>query len=148
MPSPLSHMQMKEHREPHSRDPPWPEAERQQSSQSSSPPDRQMVASAPLTAVVPLSEVGPLKFQSLPFSRAAASGPRAQLQLLLPANLVRGTLIPQAHLAEIANGCNVHIDLFEEYPMGQLRTVISGTCAANSLALLMIQWRLWFAMSA
>merc|ERR1712226_1583050 len=69
----------------------------------------------------------------------------SQLQLLLPSRVVQGTLVPNGHLAEIAKGCSVHIDLCDEVAPSQLRVVLSGSIVANSLAALALQMRIWFA---
>lgn len=71
--------------------------------------------------------------------------PRSQLQLVLPASAVREKLIPGGHLAEIARGCRVQIDIHEELPNDRLRVALSGTVTANTLAALALQWRMWFA---
>mmetsp|Transcript_66203 Transcript_66203/g.191874 ORF Transcript_66203/g.191874 Transcript_66203/m.191874 type:complete len:128 (-) Transcript_66203:23-406(-) len=87
----------------------------------------------------------PGAFGSFPHLPGAPFGPGSQLHLALPARTVRERLVPDGHMAEIAQGCRVQIDLHEEVPPDKLRVVLSGSVTANSLAALALQWRIWFA---
>jgi len=71
--------------------------------------------------------------------------PCGQLHLLLPRAVVQGKLVPDGHLAAIAQACSVQIDLADGATPEQLCVVVSGTVVANSLAALMLQWHILFA---
>merc|ERR1719316_2081767 len=65
---------------------------------------------------------------------------QAQLALLLPAELLQQALIPHGHLAEIAQKCNINIDLGAE--LSSMRQVsLTGTVAANAMAAYFLQER-------
>eukprot|EP00930_Biecheleria_cincta_P048366 TRINITY_DN33691_c0_g1_i1.p1 TRINITY_DN33691_c0_g1~~TRINITY_DN33691_c0_g1_i1.p1 ORF type:complete len:675 (-),score=109.27 TRINITY_DN33691_c0_g1_i1:37-1767(-) len=70
---------------------------------------------------------------------------RSQLHLLLPHDVIRSALVPWGQMTEIALGCNVQIDLGNEVAPNQLQVVVTGTCLANSMAALALQFRVWFA---
>eukprot|EP00446_Apocalathium_sp_SHHI-4_P025458 CAMPEP_0177251294 /NCGR_PEP_ID=MMETSP0367-20130122/53881_1 /TAXON_ID=447022 ORGANISM="Scrippsiella hangoei-like, Strain SHHI-4" /NCGR_SAMPLE_ID=MMETSP0367 /ASSEMBLY_ACC=CAM_ASM_000362 /LENGTH=135 /DNA_ID=CAMNT_0018704201 /DNA_START=22 /DNA_END=426 /DNA_ORIENTATION=- len=70
--------------------------------------------------------------QQFGFPQAAWS----RLHLLLPRSVVHGHLVPGGHLAEIAQGCRVQIDLRDEVAPDKICVVLSGPCASNSLAAL------------
>ncbi|CAJ1342314.1 unnamed protein product [Effrenium voratum] len=74
-----------------------------------------------------------------------ADSPPSKLQLLLPCKVVRGPLVAYGHLAEIATGCNVQIDVCGEVSPGRLELVLSGTSAAIAMATLMLQIRICLA---
>lgn len=66
----------------------------------------------------------------------------AQLMLLLPADAVRQALVPRGHLQEIAQRCQIRMDLGQEIPPNLLQVNLSGTVAANSMAAYFLQERL------
>lgn len=68
----------------------------------------------------------------------------SRLQLLLPRNVVHDCLVPAGHLAEVARSCKVQIDLCDEVTPNMLRVTLTGTCVNNSLAALVLQWKLYF----
>ncbi|CAE7652488.1 unnamed protein product [Symbiodinium sp. CCMP2456] len=71
--------------------------------------------------------------------------PRSELHVVLPTALVKGPLVQQGFLAEIAVGCHVQIDVCGEIASGQLHVILSGTAAANAMAVVALQMRAWFA---
>eukprot|EP00927_Polykrikos_kofoidii_P079342 TRINITY_DN76126_c0_g1_i1.p3 TRINITY_DN76126_c0_g1~~TRINITY_DN76126_c0_g1_i1.p3 ORF type:complete len:120 (-),score=21.77 TRINITY_DN76126_c0_g1_i1:157-480(-) len=72
--------------------------------------------------------------------------PASQLELLLPQRLVQDVLVPSGQMADVACACGVKIDILEMNPtVGQLHVRLTGTCVANSLAAVQLQWRLFFA---
>merc|ERR1712217_635841 len=79
------------------------------------------------------------------FRAALSSGgpgqPTAQLMLVLPERLVRQSLVPHGHLTEIADKCQIHVDLGAEVSAGMLQVTLSGSVAANSMAAYLLQER-------
>lgn len=76
-------------------------------------------------------------------SRALADSPPSELHVLLPAKSIR-PLISNGHLAEIAVGCNVQLDVCSEVSPGQVEVILNGTCAAIAMATLALQMRIYF----
>merc|ERR550534_2796024 len=77
--------------------------------------------------------------------RAALSsgihGGQSQLLVLLPAELVQRVLIPRGHLAEIAQRCQVRIDLGADVPPNLRQVSLGGSVVANAMAALFLQER-------
>jgi len=71
--------------------------------------------------------------------------PPSQLHVVLPTALVKGPLVEQGFLAEIAVGCHVQIDVCGEIASGKLHVILSGSGAANAMAVVALQMRAWFA---
>merc|ERR1712176_696227 len=74
-------------------------------------------------------------------SSAGPGQPTAQLMLVLSERLVHQSLIPYGHLAEIAEKCQIRVDLGAEVSAGMLQINLSGSIAANSMAAYMLQDR-------
>merc|ERR1711972_1288684 len=66
---------------------------------------------------------------------------KAQLMLLLPFHVVHKALIPHGHLSEIAQKCQIKIDLDNEMAPQQCQLTFSGSMVANSLASYFLQER-------
>mmetsp|Transcript_123776 Transcript_123776/g.344502 ORF Transcript_123776/g.344502 Transcript_123776/m.344502 type:complete len:141 (+) Transcript_123776:2-424(+) len=64
-----------------------------------------------------------------------------QLLLLLPADLLQQALVPHGHLADIAQKCQIRIDLGAEVPPSLLQVSLSGPVAANAMAAYFLQER-------
>ncbi|CAJ1358226.1 unnamed protein product, partial [Effrenium voratum] len=68
------------------------------------------------------------------------AGSQSQLHLLLPSSLLHQTLIPKGHLAEIAQKCQVHLELGQEVSSLQ-QVTLRGGIAANAVAAYFLQER-------
>ncbi|CAJ1438923.1 unnamed protein product, partial [Effrenium voratum] len=66
------------------------------------------------------------------------AGSQSQLHLLLPSSLLHQTLIPKGHLAEIAQKCQVHLELGQEVSSLQ-QVTLRGGIAANAVAAYFLQ---------
>lgn len=79
------------------------------------------------------------------FRAALCSGgagqPSSQLMILLPAILVHQSLVPHGHLADIAQKCQVRVDLGADVSPGMLQVTLSGPVTANSMAAYFLQER-------
>jgi len=69
------------------------------------------------------------------------AGSSSQLHLLLPNRLLQQALVPQGHLAEIANKCQIRIDLGQEVQPDLRQVTLCGGVAANSVAAYFLQER-------
>merc|ERR1719411_2098732 len=58
----------------------------------------------------------------------------AQLLLLLPVDMLQQLLVPQGHLAEIAQKCGIRIDLGIEVPTNMCQVAFTGPIASNAMA--------------
>ena len=79
------------------------------------------------------------------FRALGGNSPKSELHLLLPAKAVRGPLVANGHLADIAIGCNVQLDVCSEVSPGQVEVILNGTFAAIAMATLALQMRIFFA---
>jgi len=68
-------------------------------------------------------------------------GPQSQLVLLLPAELIQRALIPQGHIAEIAQRCGIRVDLGGEVHPDLLQVGLTGSIVANAMASYFLQER-------
>mmetsp|Transcript_51742 Transcript_51742/g.160307 ORF Transcript_51742/g.160307 Transcript_51742/m.160307 type:complete len:131 (-) Transcript_51742:343-735(-) len=64
-----------------------------------------------------------------------------QLMFLLPMELLQKVLVPRGHLAEIAQRCQIHIDLGAEVPPSMRQVSFVGPVSANAMALYFLQER-------
>merc|ERR1711920_99865 len=71
----------------------------------------------------------------------SVGGGQSQMLLLLSAELLQKALIHFGHLAEIAEKCQVRIDLGAELPPGFRQVSFSGSAVANAMAAYFIQER-------
>jgi len=72
---------------------------------------------------------------------SASSQASSQLQLLMPSELLQKSLIPNGHLAEIAQKCRIQLDLGADVAPNQRQVCLSGTIAANAMAAYFLQER-------
>merc|ERR1719424_1399854 len=86
-----------------------------------------------------MGAMGPMAFQAV-LQQSMLGQHQAQLLLLLPVDLVQQALIPHGHLAEIAQTCNIGIDLGDELS-GMRQVSLTGTVAANAMAAYFLQER-------
>merc|ERR1719361_2346163 len=63
----------------------------------------------------------------------------AQLLILLPVDLLQQILVPQGHLAEIAQKCGIRIDLGMELPNNMCQVAFTGPIASNAMAAYFLQ---------
>uniref|UniRef100_A0A7S2G9V2 Uncharacterized protein n=1 Tax=Alexandrium andersonii TaxID=327968 RepID=A0A7S2G9V2_9DINO len=80
-------------------------------------------------------------FRMLLMSSSIGQAP-GQLLLLLPAELLQKALVPHGHLADIAQKCQIRIDLGAEVSPNLLQVSLSGPVAANAMAAYFIQERM------
>merc|ERR1719433_1879170 len=74
--------------------------------------------------------------------RASAVGQfPGQLLLLIPADLLQQALVPHGHLADIAQRCQIRIDLGGEVPPNFLQVSMTGPVMANAMAAYFLQER-------
>lgn len=86
-----------------------------------------------------MGAMGPMAFQAM-LQQSMMGQHEAQLAVLLPVDLIQQVLIPHGHLAEIAQTCNISIDLGAE--ISSMRQVsLRGTIAANAMAAYFLQER-------
>merc|ERR1719163_1653205 len=84
-----------------------------------------------------MAAMGPMAFQAM-LQQSMLGQHQAQLALLLPVDLLQRALVPHGHLAEIAQTCNINIDLGVE--LASMRQVLlTGTVAANAMAAYFLQ---------
>ncbi|CAE7288965.1 PPID, partial [Symbiodinium microadriaticum] len=69
------------------------------------------------------------------------AGSTSQLHLLLPTSLLQESLIPKGQLTEIAQRCQVRIELGQEVPPDLRQVTLRGGLAANSVAAYFLQER-------
>merc|ERR1719215_1712401 len=86
-----------------------------------------------------MGAMGPVAFQAV-LQQSMLGQHQAQLALLLPVDLVQQALIPRGHLAEIAQTCNIGIELGNELS-GMRHVSLTGTVAANAMAAYFLQER-------
>merc|ERR550525_916370 len=67
--------------------------------------------------------------------------PQAQLSLLLPKHLLHDILIPQGHLSDIAQRCQIRIDLGADVSPNKLQVTLAGTLVGNTMAAYLLQER-------
>ncbi|OLP91072.1 Peptidyl-prolyl cis-trans isomerase D [Symbiodinium microadriaticum] len=67
------------------------------------------------------------------------AGSTSQLHLLLPTSLLQESLIPKGQLTEIAQRCQVRIELGQEVPPDLRQVTLRGGLAANSVAAYFLQ---------
>merc|ERR1712070_986843 len=72
---------------------------------------------------------------------AVMQGPHSQLLLLLPVGLLEQALVPRGHLQEIAQRCQIRIDLGAEVPPKMRQVAFTGPVVANTLAAYFLQER-------
>eukprot|EP00747_Dinoflagellata_sp_TGD_P168603 gnl/TRDRNA2_/TRDRNA2_195379_c0_seq1.p2 gnl/TRDRNA2_/TRDRNA2_195379_c0~~gnl/TRDRNA2_/TRDRNA2_195379_c0_seq1.p2 ORF type:complete len:111 (-),score=25.10 gnl/TRDRNA2_/TRDRNA2_195379_c0_seq1:85-417(-) len=65
----------------------------------------------------------------------------SQVMVLLPVNLLTNALVPHGHLGDIAQKCNVRIDLGAEVPPNMRQVSIQGTLVANTMVVYFLQER-------
>lgn len=66
----------------------------------------------------------------------------SQMSFVMPASLIHQSLVPQGHLADIAQKCSVRIDLGEEVKPSMLVINFTGTVASNAMAAYLLQDRM------
>lgn len=71
----------------------------------------------------------------------SVNGSQTQMILLLSMELLQKALIPFGHLAEIAERCQIRIDLGSEVPPGLRQVSLAGTAVANAMAAYFLQER-------
>mmetsp|Transcript_19258 Transcript_19258/g.57840 ORF Transcript_19258/g.57840 Transcript_19258/m.57840 type:complete len:120 (+) Transcript_19258:1-360(+) len=64
-----------------------------------------------------------------------------QLLLLLPAELMQKALVPHGHLADIAQKCQIRIDMGAEVSPNLIQVSLSGPAVANAMATYFLQER-------
>merc|ERR1712107_478029 len=69
------------------------------------------------------------------------AGTSSQLHVLLPERLLQQALIPSGRLTEIANRCQIRIDLGMEVQPNLRQVTLVGGVAANSMAAYFLQER-------
>jgi len=69
------------------------------------------------------------------------AGSSSQLHLLLPSSLLQESLIPKGQLAEIAQKCQVRIELGQDVPPDLRQVTLRGGLAANAVAAYFLQER-------
>merc|ERR1712216_291729 len=80
---------------------------------------------------------GPMAFQAL-MQQSLLGQHRNELMLMLPVDLLQQALIPNGHLADICQTCNIGIELGAE--LQSMRQVsLQGTVAANAMAAYLLQ---------
>merc|ERR1719263_1620337 len=84
--------------------------------------------------------MGPMAFEAA-LHNSMLSQHQAQLALLLPVDLLQQSLIPQGHLADIAQKCRITIDLGAEVSPSMRQVSLTGTVAANTMAAYFLQER-------
>merc|ERR1740138_1336376 len=72
---------------------------------------------------------------------SAMETPSAQLMLLLPRDVLHQALVPSGHLAEIAQKCQIRIDLGAEVPPNMCQVAFTGSVAGNAMAAYFLQER-------
>lgn len=86
-----------------------------------------------------MGAMGPMALQQI-LQQSMLGQSQAQLALLLPVDLIQQALIPNGHLAEIAQTCSLNIDLGAEIS-GMRQVTLTGTVAANAMAAYFLQER-------
>merc|ERR1719277_769234 len=72
---------------------------------------------------------------------SAMNGGQTQLHLLLPQELLQRALIPNGHLGEIAQRCQVRLDLGADVAPNRRQVTLTGAVAANAMAAYFLQER-------
>merc|ERR1712232_1112424 len=65
----------------------------------------------------------------------------SQLFLLLPVDLLQKALVPHGHLADIAQRCQIRIDLGVDVPPNMRQVSFTGSVPANAMAAYFLQER-------
>merc|ERR1719277_2246760 len=72
---------------------------------------------------------------------SAMSGGQTQLHVLLPQDLLQRALIPNGHLGEIAQRCQIRLDLGPDVAPNRRQVTLTGAVAANAMAAYFLQER-------
>ena len=74
-----------------------------------------------------------------------ADSPRSELHLLLPTHIVKGPLMAHGQLADIADGCNVEVQICAEVSHGKLQVIVKGSLCSIAMATVAFQTSIAFA---